>query len=59
MSLLLSLLVRAYVVQVNMLDHGLASVEVIDLLVFDEAHHCTKNHPYSQIMAHYQANAPR
>lgn len=40
---------------VNLLDHGIARIGMIDLLVFDEAHHCSKNHPYNQIMKHYHS----
>ena len=29
------------------------TVPGIALLVFDEAHHCRKNHPYAQVMEYY------
>lgn len=43
------------------LNHGFLSINQINLLVFDEAHHTKKNHPYSRIMKnHYrQAQEPR
>lgn len=39
----------------NLLNHGIVSLGMIELLVFDEAHHCDKSHPYAQIMAHYHS----
>lgn len=37
----------------KMLEHGYVSVADIQLLIFDEAHHATKAHPYKQIMDIY------
>lgn len=33
------------------------TMERISLLVFDEAHHCRKNHPYAQVMEYYRQAA--
>ena len=35
------------------LFHNYVSMEFISLVIFDEAHHCKKNHPYSRIMRDY------
>ena len=36
------------------LDHGWIKMEMINLIVFDECHHCRGNHPYNLIMTlHY------
>jgi endoribonuclease Dicer len=29
------------------------TMQRLSLLLFDEAHHCRKNHPYSQVMEYY------
>ncbi|EHY54037.1 Dicer-like protein 1 [Exophiala dermatitidis] len=45
------------------LMHGYLNMGQISLIVFDEAHHCKKNHPYSRIIRDYylkwQDNRPR
>lgn len=33
----------------NILHHAYHKIDRISLLVFDEAHHCTKKHPYAQV----------
>lgn len=35
------------------LMHGYINIGQISLIVFDEAHHCKKNHPYSRIIRDY------
>ena len=36
------------------LDHGYVSMDKINVIVFDECHHCRGNHPYNLIMSmHY------
>uniref|UniRef100_A0A5S6R5U8 Endoribonuclease Dicer n=1 Tax=Trichuris muris TaxID=70415 RepID=A0A5S6R5U8_TRIMR len=46
----------------NLLVHGYASINLFNVMVFDECHHATKNHPYRQIMSRYsetQGSRPR
>ncbi|GIL92080.1 hypothetical protein Vretifemale_19562 [Volvox reticuliferus] len=46
----------------NLLRTGKAMLSEVDLLVFDEAHHCKEDHPYAVIMAVYNSmsqKAPR
>ncbi|KAJ7063551.1 hypothetical protein C8F01DRAFT_82074 [Mycena amicta] len=38
---------------VNLLTHGLWTIDQMSLLVFDECHHAQKNHPYNVIMREY------
>lgn len=40
------------------LSRAFVTLEDVQLLVFDEAHHCRKRHTYAQIMAKYRATAP-
>ncbi|KAI8136903.1 hypothetical protein BJV82DRAFT_718564 [Fennellomyces sp. T-0311] len=41
------------------LRHGFVHMDQINLIIFDECHHCTKRHPYNLIMhEHYQRCAP-
>ena len=45
-----------------LLSAGTVSFASISLLIFDEAHHCTKKHNYAEIMRKYHAlpgGAPR
>lgn len=50
-------------VLLDCLDYGFITFEQINLLIFDEAHHAKKDHPYASIMKrHYprdQATRPR
>ncbi len=32
------------------LQHGFYNIEDVNLIVMDECHHCSKKHPYAQIM---------
>jgi ERCC4-related helicase len=34
----------------ELLSHGMIAMKDIELLIFDECHHCKKNHPYNCIM---------
>ena len=41
-------------VLLDLLNNGFISIRQINLLVFDEAHHCKKSHPYARIIkGHY------
>ncbi|PNW79828.1 hypothetical protein CHLRE_08g368300v5 [Chlamydomonas reinhardtii] len=42
----------------NLLRQGEATMEQIDLLVLDEAHHCHKTHPYAKIMDDFYPKQP-
>lgn len=37
----------------DLLNHGFFTLEQSNVIIFDECHHATKNHPYRQIMKHY------
>ncbi|MCO5573907.1 hypothetical protein L7F22_027682 [Adiantum nelumboides] len=37
----------------NVLQHAMLMFEAIKVLVFDECHHCQKNHPYALIMENF------
>ncbi|KAH7447488.1 hypothetical protein KP509_01G108700 [Ceratopteris richardii] len=37
----------------NLLQHAMLKMESIKVLVFDECHHCQKNHPYARIMEEF------
>lgn len=39
---------------VDMIQHAFLQLEQINLLIFDECHHATGNHPYSQLLRLYQ-----
>ena len=39
---------------VDMIQHTFLRLEQINLLIFDECHHATGNHPYSQLLRLYQ-----
>ncbi|KAH6605436.1 endoribonuclease dicer [Trichoderma cornu-damae] len=41
----------------DLLNCGFISMGQINLLVFDEAHHAKKNHPYARIMKHHYIRA--
>ncbi|XP_052231599.1 uncharacterized protein LOC127845015 isoform X1 [Dreissena polymorpha] len=38
----------------NLLDKGIVRWEDFSLVVFDEAHHCDKDHPFNQLLTNYQ-----
>ncbi|RMD42671.1 hypothetical protein DV735_g2427, partial [Chaetothyriales sp. CBS 134920] len=40
------------------LFHAYISMSEISLLIFDEAHHCKKNHPYAKIIRDYYLHTP-
>ncbi|KAF6260895.1 P-loop containing nucleoside triphosphate hydrolase protein [Scenedesmus sp. NREL 46B-D3] len=44
-------------VLLHVLAHGAAQMRNIGLLVFDEAHHCSKDHPYAQVMEDFYHTA--
>ncbi|KAJ7460967.1 hypothetical protein B0H11DRAFT_2057580 [Mycena galericulata] len=37
----------------NFINHSLWSIDKVALIIFDEAHHAKKNHPYNAIMREY------
>lgn len=41
-------------VLVNLMLHGFLSMSRINVLIFDECHHCSDNHPYAHIMNAYR-----
>jgi endoribonuclease Dicer len=41
-----------------LIAEGTVPFDAISLLIFDEAHHCTKNHPYADIMRKYHELPP-
>ncbi|RMZ90298.1 hypothetical protein DV736_g2478, partial [Chaetothyriales sp. CBS 134916] len=41
------------------LFHAYIKIPEISLIVFDEAHHCKKNHPYAKIIRDYYIHSPR
>lgn len=47
------MLVLTPVICVEALRKGFLSLTDVSILVYDEAHHCRKRHPYTQIMDHY------
>lgn len=40
-------------VLLKMLEHGYIAISQLDLVIFDEAHHARKNHPYKSILETY------
>lgn len=42
----------------DLLVHGFVSLRQINLLIFDEAHHCRKNHPFNGIMREFYDHTP-
>ncbi|XP_003377020.1 putative ribosomal protein S7e [Trichinella spiralis] len=38
----------------NILTHGFIKFDIVNLIVFDECHHATKQHPYKKIMELYK-----
>ena len=53
-------LVLTHQILLNLLADGSAVVSMSDIsvLVFDEAHHCGRNHPYNQIMRDFYKHTP-
>ncbi|KAL2351930.1 P-loop containing nucleoside triphosphate hydrolase protein [Cryomyces antarcticus] len=47
------IVVSTPMVLLDALTHGFVQMERLALLVFDEAHHCTKNDPMNQIMQNF------
>eukprot|EP00742_Colponemidia_sp_Colp-10_P010004 GILJ01010952.1.p1 GENE.GILJ01010952.1~~GILJ01010952.1.p1 ORF type:complete len:1506 (+),score=221.30 GILJ01010952.1:95-4612(+) len=47
-------LVMTPAILVRMLSRNYINIAMTSLLLFDECHHCTKNHPYSQILTYYR-----
>lgn len=43
---------------VNLITHGLWSMQQISLMIFDECHHARKNDPYNSILREYRHIAP-
>lgn len=50
------LLVMTPQILYNMLLHGFFSLTDANLIIFDECHHATKDHPYNRIMKQYYHN---
>lgn len=48
-----SVLVMTAQILLNLLRHGLISMQELALLVVDEAHHATKNHPYRRVFMEF------
>ncbi|KAK9823040.1 hypothetical protein WJX81_002311 [Elliptochloris bilobata] len=46
-------LVMTHQILLNVLRHAILSLEEVNLLIFDEAHHAKKNHPYNCIMQEF------
>ncbi|UJR36873.1 hypothetical protein I4U23_029586 [Adineta vaga] len=42
---------------VNLLQHGLCSLNQVNLLIFDECHHASGNDPYTTVMKQYDARS--
>lgn len=42
----------------NLITHGLWSIQKVSLLIFDECHHARKNHPYNGILREYSQVEP-
>lgn len=59
-SLLASLcsLTEAAQIFLNLITHGLWTIERVSLLIFDECHHARKNHPYNGILREYAQLPP-
>lgn len=46
-------IVSTPVIFLTLLRHAVITMDSIDLLIFDECHHCNGNHPYSYIMTEF------
>lgn len=53
-----SVLVMTAQIFLNLLRHGLISMECLSLLIVDEAHHATKNHPYRRLFVEFYHSLP-
>ncbi|KEQ65816.1 P-loop containing nucleoside triphosphate hydrolase protein [Aureobasidium melanogenum CBS 110374] len=49
----MKVIVSTYGVLYDALCHGFVTMQRLSLCVFDEAHHCTKNHASNMIMKHF------
>ncbi|RMZ74207.1 dicer 2 [Pyrenophora seminiperda CCB06] len=47
------IVVSTHQVLLEALTHGFVRLNKLALLIFDEAHHCTRNHPANQIMTNF------
>ncbi|PXF48751.1 Endoribonuclease Dicer-like [Gracilariopsis chorda] len=53
-----SVLVMTAQLLLNILRHGIISMDHIALLIVDEVHHATRNHPYSRIFVEFYHTLP-
>ncbi|KZS98895.1 P-loop containing nucleoside triphosphate hydrolase protein [Sistotremastrum niveocremeum HHB9708] len=53
-----TVLVMTPQILLDLLNHVHWSIDRISLLIFDEAHHCQKDHPYNAIMRDHYSSCP-